>query len=267
MTHSLQIQTERKSNCIPLEANSSRNRRNCGFCSATCTSCTYSTTSRKARDDSFHFPTNSASDVHVLTDHSGASESMQIPRRCNAETALTKTFSIGHQPLKWPQPMRKLSSSSSGQAFTISLTSSIHMLFPPSSNCTTRTCLPNVPHSASNALARPRQPSMTMFRSEGISQNDVCRSRNGHPHASARKRRVRSAQRVMRSWQTAALGIRPVRTSSESDGVALSMSVREFIPPVSAAAPVLSKVHSSRWSAGKAGAAVGNSEWGEEGRE
>ena len=53
-----------------------------------------------------------------------------------------------------------------------------------------------------------------------------------------------------------------MRTSSESDGAALSISVSEFIPPVRAAAPVLSKAHSSLWSAGKAGAAVGNSKRG-----
>jgi hypothetical protein len=68
----------------------------------------------------------------------------------------------------------------------------------------------------------------------------------------------------MRSWQRAAWGIGPVRTSSESDGAAvLSMSVREFIPPARAAVPVVSKAHSSRRSAGNAGVAVGNSKRGE----
>lgn len=42
--------------------------------------------------------------------------------------------------------------------------------------------------------------------------------------------------------------------------------MREFMPPARAAAPVLSKAHSSRRSAGKAGAAVGNSKRGEAGR-
>jgi hypothetical protein len=58
----------------------------------------------------------------------------------------------------------------------------------------------------------------------------------------------------MGSWRSVAWCIGPVRTSSESEGAeTLSMSVREFMPPARAAAPILSKAHSSRRSAGEAG--------------
>ena len=81
-------------------------------------------------------PTNSASTIHVLTDH--------LDHPCRHRS-----------PFKWPQPMRKLSTSSSRQAIMIPRTSPIHIPSPPSSICTTRT-LPSKRSPAHPFLWRAR---------------------------------------------------------------------------------------------------------------
>src|SRR5258707_8490492 len=157
--------------------------------------------------------------------------------------------------------MRRLISSSAGQIRLIAPSSFIDMP-RPSSNSITRTCLPNVTHSISSTAARTA-PSTMMLSSIGITQGVIWNMRYELLPAPAWKWSARSAGRDKQ--RPPVKGIGPVRTSSERFGAAMSMSLREFMPPAREAAPVSSKAHSRRRSAGNAGAAVGKSKRGEEG--